>query len=520
MELGDYLRVLRLRWRLIVATTLITLGLAAAITALAQPVYRSSAQLFISTGAASDLQTASASNFYIQQRLSSYAQLINSPEVIEEASRTLGGAQPGLAGRVSAEVPADTVLINVLGSGSTPQQAQSSTAAVADAFSNLIGRLEPANAGDQAVVVSIVRPAALPSVPVSPRTSTNLAIGLIVGLFVGVALALIRETLDNRLRSPEEITRLTGLPLLAVVSQDPTAKAHPLVTTGPKHSVRSEAYRRLRTNLQFVDLDERLSALVVTSSVPSEGKTTTACNLAVLLAEAGVEVVLVEGDLRRPRVADYLGIEGAVGLTDVLIGRVPLEDALQPWGDSGRLSVLASGQLPPNPSEVLGSQQLVALLTKLRQSAMVIIDAPPLLPVTDAAVLTAQADGALIVAKAGSTTRAQFTVAVRNITDIGGRVFGAVYNMAPAKGPDGYGYGYGYAYSYAPSPSKSGKASRMPSALQVDGRTFAAAGPISPESSIVYGEPADTSPVAESVSTSEAPLEPSSGAAKTSPLGS
>jgi len=186
----------------------------------------------------------------------------------------------------------------------------------------------------------------------------------------------------------------------------------------------------------------------LTSSVAGEGKSTTACNLALTLASAGTRVILVEGDLRRPRVADYMGLEGAVGLTDVLIGRAALDDVLQPWGSSP-LSVLTSGALPPNPSEMLSSAQMGELIASLRTRAdMVLIDSPPLLPVTDAAVLTRECDGALLVVRQGRTTREQLTRSLEALRSVGARLLGTVLNMAATGGAHGYGYGY-YAGYYA-----------------------------------------------------------------------
>jgi capsular exopolysaccharide synthesis family protein len=188
------------------------------------------------------------------------------------------------------------------------------------------------------------------------------------------------------------------------------------------------------------------------------------------LEQAGVRVILVEGDLRRPRLADYLGIEGAIGLTDVLVGRAKLEDVLQPWGP-GDLRVLASGATPPNPSELLGSEQMSELLVRLEDEAdLVLIDAPPLLPVTDAAILSTQSSGTIMIVRAGSTTKEQASRAVGILRDVDAQVYGVVLNMVPTKGPGAYKYGY-YGYGYAPSapvtstdiataPASSGKQNR------------------------------------------------------------
>jgi len=228
-----------------------------------------------------------------------------------------------------------------------------------------------------------------------------------------------------------------------------------------------EAFRQLRTNLQFVDIEHALRSVVLTSSVPGEGKSTNTCNLSLSLAQAGVRVILLEGDLRRPRVAEYMGLEGAVGLTSVLLGRVPLEDALQPWGD-GTLQVLPSGPLPPNPSELLGSAGMEELLGRLEGLAdIILIDAPPLLPVTDAAVLGAMTSGVLMLVRSNRTNVEQVKRATTTANAVGATVLGVILNAVPTSGPDAYAYGYGYGYrGYYDSRSKTDQLSRDESAVK------------------------------------------------------
>src|SRR5680860_397476 len=194
----------------------------------------------------------------------------------------------------------------------------------------------------------------------------------------------------------------------------------------------------------------RSACCTVTSSVPEEGKTTTATNLAITLAQAGQKVMLVEADLRRPKVAGMLRLESAVGLTTVLVGRVDLREAIQDHSVPN-LSVLTSGALPPNPAELLQSLAMGEVLTRLRaEYDVIIIDAPPLLPVTDAALLASQSDGALIVVRHGKTTRDQLRHAIERLDSVDARALGVVLNMVPnRKSGDSY-YGYGYGYGYAP----------------------------------------------------------------------
>jgi capsular exopolysaccharide synthesis family protein len=258
---------------------------------------------------------------------------------------------------------------------------------------------------------------------------------------------VLRETLDTSVKDPEQLARELDLPTLGAIAYDSDAPKRPLIVHVDPKSSRAESFRQLRTNLQFVDIDEAPRSIIFTSSIPEEGKTTTTVNLAIALAQSGVRVLLVEGDLRRPKMADYLGIEGAVGLTNVLIGRVSLADAIQPWGPDALLHVLSSGPSPPNPSELLGSQGMAELLRELEHNYdLVLIDAPPLLPVTDAAVLAALASGAVLVTRYGHTKREQLARAVEALRAVGVAVYGAVLTMTPTRGPDSYYYGYGYRY--------------------------------------------------------------------------
>ncbi|MGH3369642.1 MAG: CpsD/CapB family tyrosine-protein kinase [Nocardioidaceae bacterium] len=222
-----------------------------------------------------------------------------------------------------------------------------------------------------------------------------------------------------------------------------------MITGLDSHAPRLEAFRVLRTNMQFVDVDRDSKVFAVSSSVPGEGKTTTATNLAITLAQAGQRVLMIDGDMRRPHVARAFGLESIVGLTTVLIGSIDLEDAIQD-GPVDTLSVLTSGAIPPNPSELLQSQAMRDLLERAKKEYdVIVIDTPPLLPVTDAALVAAQADGALVVVRHGSTTRDQLRHSIERLEAVDARALGVVLNMMPSRrgGRDTYGYGYGYGYA-------------------------------------------------------------------------
>lgn len=454
MDLREFVRVLRRRWRIITAFIVLATATGVAVTALSTKIYQADVEVFVSlrdTGSATS-GNAYQGSLFSQERVKSYAKIANSPAVtrpvIERLGLDLTPAQ--LAGRITATAPIDTVLVDLAVKDPSAARSRDIANSVATQFAKVVGELERPAAGQRSPVsVTVVRPATLPTSPMSPRPVVNLALGILLGVVLGVGVAVLRETLDTSIKSSEDLQKLTGSLALGVIAYDGQAEKNPLVSQVDSRTGRGEAFRTLRTNLRFVDVDSPPRVVVLTSSVAAEGKSTTACNLGLTLASAGVRVILVEGDLRRPRVADYMGLEGAVGLTDILIGRAHLDEVLQPWGTSS-LSVLSSGALPPNPSELLSSTQMSEVIRAMRARAdIVLIDAPPLLPVTDAAVLARECDGALVIVRHGKTTREQLTRALAALSSVDARVLGTVLNMAPAGGANGYGYGYGYASEYA-----------------------------------------------------------------------
>jgi polysaccharide biosynthesis transport protein len=452
MPLRDYWEILRRSWMLIVGTTVVG-GLAAlGLSLLKTPLYQAQADLFVSVQSADEISGAYTGGLYVQQRIKSYVTLVDTPGVLEPVIDQLGldTTSTELGTDVAAQNPTGTVLLYVTASDVDATQAVEIADAAAASLAKEIVRLETTESGAKPVKAELIRPAELPTQPVAPRTQLNVIIGLLLGLMGGAAIAVLRATLDTSIKSVEDLRDATQTTVLGAVAYDSGAGKNPLVTL--QGTPRAEAYRSIRTNLQYVDVDHPPRCVVITSSVPQEGKSTTAANLAIALAQGGSKVLLVEADLRRPRVAEYLGVEGSVGLTDVLIGHARLDDAIIPW-QRGLLDFLPSGAIPPNPSELLGSQQLADLLTELRtRYSMLILDAPPLLPVTDAAILTTASDGAILVARHGETRREQAEQAAAALAQVSGRLIGTVLNFVPEKRrARGYDYGYGYGYG---QPSK------------------------------------------------------------------
>lgn len=450
MDLRDYLRVFRARWMLIAIFALATLAVAALLTWQSTPQYASSARLFVSTQGSTDDAQANQGGQFSLQRVKSYADLLSGREiarrVIEELD--LDESPKALAAQISASSKLDTVILSVTVKDPDPARARMLADAVAKVFVAYVAELETPPGKDEATIkATVVDPASEPTTPISPQPVRNIGLGLILGLLLGAGVAVLRETLDTSIKSVRQLEALVPAPIIGTISYDTDAVDTPLISSLDTYAPRAEAFRVLRTNLQFIDPDLERKVFVITSSLPGEGKTTTAVNLALALAEGGEKVVLVEGDLRRPKISEYLRLESAVGLTTVLIGRLPLKDAIQSTASEG-LAVLTSGSTPPNPAELLKSSSMGALIESLRESYdIVLIDAPPLLPVTDGALLAAQSDGALLVVRHGKTTTDQISVALDRLEAVGATPVGVILNMAPAKGGDGYGYGYGYGYA-------------------------------------------------------------------------
>lgn len=447
MSLHDYLRVLRERWKLVVAALLLGAAVAAALTLTATKMYASSVTMFVSAQDGPDLNATNAyqGNLLSQQKVKSYVELLQSGRLAQQvvSATKVPMTAAALAGELSASSQPDTVLLEATVTDRSPQQAERLANSVGDQFGKLVSVLEaPPSGGKPTVAVRVVQPASFSATPVSPRPVRNIGLGALLGLLVGLGGAFLRNALDTSVKSVEEMAEITGSPSLGVIAYDSEVHKRPLLVQAHPHAPRAEAFRQLRTGLQFIDIDRPRKVVVVTSSVPEEGKTTTLCNLAIALAQGGSRVVLVESDLRRPRAAQYLGVEGAVGLTSVLAGKATLDEALQPWGDD-LLTVLASGPLPPNPSELLASEHMHAVLAELSDRfEIVLLDSPPLLPVTDAAALSAQCDGALIVVRHGKTSREQVSSSTAALTGVGARVLGSVLTMAPAASAGSYYYYY------------------------------------------------------------------------------
>ncbi len=313
---------------------------------------------------------------------------------------------------------------------------------------------------------TITQEATVSSEPYSPQPLRNVLLAVVVGLILGVGLAFLREYLDDSVRTKEDIERATGLSVLALLpsvgSWKNSSDTHLITVEAPK-SPPAEAYRSLRTAIQFMGIDDPLPVVAITSSRSGEGKTTTTANLAIVLAQAGQRVLAMDCDLRKPRLHQFFGLTNSRGFTTALVDG-SLDGALHELPTYGRLAVMPSGVVPPDPAELLASTRTDALFEKLLPHFdVIVVDSPPVLPVTDALVLSRMADAVILVTSARKTSKRDVHRSVELLGQVEAPVIGAVLNDVSSEAAYGYGYGaYGYTYGASADggPSDSRRARR------------------------------------------------------------
>lgn len=473
MDLLGYLRVLRPHWWVILLATLLGLGIAAGWTLIVPKIYEADATGIVQLAGGSGAGDEIVAQNLALSKVVTYVEYGSSRSVAERTIEQLGlkTTPESLVNDVTVSNPTGTPIIRVSASATSPESARDIASVWLDSMVAQIQAVEGASAppviderGDTVesttsspfITLVPIDSARLPTSPSSPNTRLALALGALIGLSLGVGYALVRHALDRRIRRPDDVERQLGVPVVGTIPINRAFTSEnrlvPLVRVGDDRNAiaaaaTAEALRELRTNLQFMDVDNPPRVIVVTSPAPGDGKSTVAANLATSIAASGQPVVLIDADLRRPMVAKIFGFPAGGGLSDVLAGRAPLRDVVQRWSGAPNLQILTAGKVPPNPSEVLGSARMKSLLEQLSKDWLIIVDAPPLLAVTDAAVLTNRADGAFVVASVGSTTYESLSRALGMLERANARAMGVILNRMPRRG-NGYGYEYEYRFEY------------------------------------------------------------------------
>lgn len=442
----EFLTILRRRWRILIACILLGVAAAGVLTTQMTPTYRATAQLFVAFANTSSDDTAvslSQGNLFAANRVKSYPDLVSSPLVLDPviAELDLASTPQDLAASVSAQVLPNTVLIEVYADDESPVLAADIANEVSANLIVVVEDLDRIRASDISPVrVSLTREAVPPASPRSPVPVLNLLAGLALGLGLGLGLALLRESLDTTIKDDADVTSATGLTVLASVPVNPDINDTPVIQQGAASPVWSESYRKLRTNISYLAPDNPPRSLMVTSAHQGDGKTLTAANLAASLAQSGRRTILVEADLRRPSVGRLLGLVPDVGVTSVVSGKATVAEVLQ---SAHGFDVLTSGPIPPNPSELLESHSFRGLVDELLGSYdTVVIDTPPLIAVTDAAVVAAVADASIMVCRSKKTRAPELRRALLSLRAVDANIAGVVLNRVRMDSSAYYQYSY------------------------------------------------------------------------------
>ncbi len=441
---GRILRILRHAWLGIFMTTAIGGVGAYLVSDGTPPTFQASSSVYFSLrqgGSSSDLNQGSA---YTQAQMLSFARLATASITLDRVvdDLDLGISSRDLARNIEISIPQNTVTLDIEVTSRSADRAALISNSVASNLSDVVVDLAPTtDTGDATVAARVIEPAVPPAVQSAPNTPREAIVGAALGFLVGALGSILLALLETRVRSAEVVAAVTTAPLLGQIGRFPrTRDTRPVMIRNP-NGEEAEAFRRVRAGLRFASVDRDVRSILITSSVPAEGKTTLAINIALAVAETGARVLLIDADLRRPRVADALEVEGVVGLTTVLVDEVSAYDALSRYG-STNLDLLLAGDVPPNPSELLSSSKMALVLQELsRGYDTLIIDSAPVLSVADAALLASHVDLTLLVVDSSKTRRAQLARTITALEVAGTTISGIVLNrLAVRARKDAYYY--------------------------------------------------------------------------------
>lgn len=461
MTLLDLIRLTRHNLWIIMVCALLGAGIGAAYSFTRPLQFQATALGVVVAGAADSLGGASTGSALATNRAAAYVTLMDTTAVWERIRQDPDvQANPGSgSGTVSATQVPSTTLIRLTARSTTPENSVILANAAVRALADEAARLESVNVNeagqpvDPSQLVIRIQPYQQATGAGQLNTSEwlrHIGLGLIAGLLVGYAIAFTRKQLDVRVRTIADVEELTGQGVLAIIPETRELGSQRTSTDTGKPGgmgAAAEALRQLRTNLRYVNVDDPPRVVAVTSANPGEGKSTVSANLAQLMASAGQRTVLIDADLRKPVQHTTFSLDNTVGLTQVLAGVAVIDDALQPTSEPN-LRVLTAGRIPPNPSEILGSQRMKKLITRLSRGHFVIIDVPPLLAVTDPGLVAAACDGTILVTRVGKTYKEQLRLAAKLLQQVGATVLGSVLHRAPRKAIGDVVYGIGYGGKY------------------------------------------------------------------------
>ncbi|HWH25853.1 MAG TPA: polysaccharide biosynthesis tyrosine autokinase [Pseudolysinimonas sp.] len=437
--------IIRRYWLVIVITTLLGGGGAFIISKSQTPLYEANSSVYFSLrqgDSSSDLNQGSA---YTQAQMLSFAQLATSRITLQRViyDLDLDVTSTSLARNITVTSPQNTVILNISVSSTSAERAAAIANSVSANLADVVVELAPSDDSRTATVSArVIDPAVTPSVQASPNKSRDTAIGVLLGLLAGIVGCILFTRLDTRVRSAEAVGSLTESPVLGQIGRlAPSDDPRPLMLREP-NGEDAESFRRARAGMRFASVDKDVRVILVTSGIPAEGKTTVSVNLALAMAETNARVLLVDADLRRPRVASALALDGTIGLTTVLVDDVSLEEARRPYARTS-LDLLLSGDSPPNPSELLSSDRMTQVIAELSaEYDIVIVDSAPVLSVADATLLAPHVDLILLVVNASKIRKAQLAKCIEALEVTGAHISGIVLNrLKLSKRRDDYYYG-------------------------------------------------------------------------------
>lgn len=437
MDLRTYVGILSKNRLLIALVTLACVGVAMLVYVRTPPTFAATVQFYVSTPLSDGMNAQSAGQF-AQNRVNSYVEIMSSEELATRIIATTGvDLSPGqVAARVSASGDVSTVLMTATVTDTDKERALLIAQGVALTFGKLVDDLDNQGREDAIVVINIVSGPSLRPNPIAPDLRLHLLIGLLAGLLGTATYAVLREVLNTSIRNSTEAQRLLQLPVIGSIPYDSNARKSPLIVDDQALSVRAEAYRKVRTNLQFIDAAQTADVILITSAEPQEGKSVTAINLALSLSELGRRTLIIDADMRKPKASEYLDVDNDIGLSNVLAGQLDATEAIREFGREG-MFVLPAGSIPPNPSELLGSFKMQALMESLRpEYDHIVLDTPPILPVTDAVVASGLVDAVVLVVAAGKTARGAVQHAVAALQAVNAPLVGVLINKSKEHGGD------------------------------------------------------------------------------------